>query len=219
MINNGFIKKVFGWMSLGLALTAATSFIVLSDEFLLRTIIQNSFIFYGLLIFEILVVIFLSSAIHRLSGMVAQLTFVLYSILNGLTLSVLFLVYTGASISTVFIITAGMFALISAYGYTTKKDLTSVGSFAFMGLIGIVLASIVNIFILNDTASLVISYIGVVVFVALTAYDSQKIKLMGDSVVQGSEDEKKASVIGALRLYLDFINLFLDLLRILGRRK
>jgi FtsH-binding integral membrane protein len=129
------------------------------------------------------------------------------------------LVYTGASISTVFIITAGMFALISAYGYTTKKDLTSVGSFAFMGLIGIVLASIVNIFILNDTASLVISYIGVVVFVALTAYDSQKIKLMGDSVVQGSEDEKKASVIGALRLYLDFINLFLDLLRILGRRK
>ncbi len=206
-------------MSIGLALTAATSFAVLSNGNLLKLIFGNSWVFYGLLILEILVVIFLSSAINRLSASVAQATFVVYSILNGLTLSVIFLVYTGSSIATVFIITAGMFALISAYGQVTKRDLTSVGSFAFMGLIGIILASIVNMFFNSDKASLIISYIGVVVFVALTAYDSQKIKMIGMAVESGSEDEKKASVIGALQLYLDFINLFLDLLRIMGGRR
>ncbi len=166
MINSGFMRKVYSWMSIGLALTAATSFAVLSNGNLLKLIFGNSWVFYGLLILEILVVIFLSSAINKLSASVAQATFVTYSILNGLTLSVIFLVYTRSSIATVFIITAGMFALISAYGQVTKRDLTSVGSFAFMGLIGIILASIVNMFFNSDKASLIISYIGVVVFVA-----------------------------------------------------
>lgn len=219
MINNEFIKKVYGWMSLGLVLTALTSFFVLSNETILRAIFQNIWVFYGLLILEILVVIFLSSTINKISASIAQATFVFYSILNGLTLSVVFFAYTGASISTVFAITAGMFAAVSAYGYSTKKDLTSVGSFAFMGLIGIILASLVNLFFQSDKTSLIISYIGVVVFVALTAYDSQKIKMIGATVEAGSDNEKKASVIGALQLYLDFINLFLDLLRILGKRR
>jgi hypothetical protein len=219
MINNGFMNKVYGWMSLGLLLTAVTSFVVLSSRPLLEIIFGNVWIYYGLLILEILVVIFLSAAINKMSASMAQATFILYSILNGLSLSVIFLVYTGSSIATVFIITAGMFALISAYGQVTKRDLTSVGSFAFMGLIGIILASIVNMFFHSDKASLVISYIGVVVFVALTAYDSQKIKMIGAAVEPGSDVEKKASVIGALQLYLDFINLFLDLLRIMGGRR
>ena len=219
MNNNTFIRKVYGWMSLGLALTAITSFAVLSNEMLLETIFGNTWVFYSLLIAEVLVVLFLSSAINKLSASLARATFILYSILNGLTLSVIFLAYTGSSIAIVFIITAGMFALISAYGLVTKRDLTSIGSFACMGLFGIILASLVNLFFHSDGASLVISYIGVLVFVALTAYDSQKIKAIGLSLEPGSDNEKKGTIIGALNLYLDFINLFLDLLRILGGRR
>jgi FtsH-binding integral membrane protein len=219
MIENKFMRKVYGWMSLGLLVTALVSFVVVSNESLIRLFLGNTWVFYGLLILEVLAVIFLSSAIRSLSVNIAKITFILYSILNGLTLSVIFLVYTGSSIATVFIITAGMFALISVYGYTTKKDLTSVGSFAFMALVGLILASLVNLFFHNDKFTLILSYIGVVVFVALTAYDSQKIKAIGASVPAGSDDEKKVVIVGALNLYLDFINLFLDLLRIMGGRR
>jgi FtsH-binding integral membrane protein len=214
-----FVTKVFWWMCAALLTTAAVSYYVVSSEQLLMTIITNRALFFGLIIAELGIVIAISAALNRLSSMAATGLFFLYAALTGATISVVFVAYTQESIFTTFLITAGTFAAMGIYGYTTKRDLTSVGSLAFMGLIGVILASVVNMFVRSTFLYTAVTYIGVLVFVALTAYDAQKIKRMGASLAEGSEAERKGAIIGALALYLDFINLFLLLLRIFGRRR
>lgn len=218
--NANFIQKVYGWMSLGLAITGLTAFYVYSSEPILRFVFSgSSLVFYSLLFLELVIVFCISRWINKMSATTAQISFVVYSIINGITFSVIFLAYELGSIGSIFLITAGMFCVISVYGYFTKTDLTTVVNLCFMGLIGIIIASVVNLFIMNDKASLVISYIAVIIFTGLTAYDTQKIKQFNIIGNEGSEIDKKEAIIGALTLYLDFINLFLNLLRIFGKRR
>jgi hypothetical protein len=212
---NALIRQVYAWMGAGLALTAFMALITLSSPAVLNAVLGNRLVFYGLMIGELALVFTLSGAINRLSATTATLIFIAYSALNGVTLSVVALVYTASSITSTFVITGGMFGAMSVYGYMTKRDLTSWGSFLFMGLIGIVIASVVNIFVASSAVSWVVSGIGVIVFTGLTAYDTWKIKEMA---AQGTEGRKPA-ILGALTLYLDFINLFLMLLRFTGNRR
>lgn len=212
---NTLIRQVYAWMGAGLAITAVMALFTLSSPAILSAIAGNRILFFGLMIGELALVFTLSGAINRLSATTATLLFVAYSALNGVTLSIVALVYTANSIASTFVITAGMFGAMSIYGYMTKRDLTSWGSFLFMGLIGVVIASVVNIFIASSAVSWVISGIGVIVFTGLTAYDTSKIKEMA---AQGTEGRKPA-ILGALMLYLDFINLFLMLLRFTGNRR
>ena len=182
--------------------------------------IQNSMMFWGVLIAEVALVWYLSARIYKMSFTTATILFIVYSILNGVTLSILLLVYTASSIATTFFVTAGTFGTMAIFGYITKKDLTRIGSLCIMGVIGIIIASLVNLFLQNSMMDMVISYIGVLLFVGLTAYDSQKIKrlLSGDDI-EVNEVTQKIALMGAMTLYLDFINLFIYLLRILGDRK
>lgn len=210
------MRKVYLWMALAMVITGLTSYYVATSPALLEMIYTNSVVLWGLIIGELALVFGLSAAINKLSLPVATLMFVLYSVVNGATLSFVFLVYTETSIVSVFGITAITFAAMAAYGYFTKKDLTSWGGILFMGLIGIIVASIVNIFVKSSGMNLIISYIGVLLFVGLTAYDSQKIKEMLMQAPDAGEGMQKLALLGALSLYLDFINLFLYLLRILG---
>ena len=212
---NTLIRQVYAWMGAGLTVTAIMALVTLSSPAILTAIVGNRMLFFGLMIGELALVFILSGAINRLSASTATLIFVAYSALNGVTLSVVALVYTANSIASTFVVTAGMFGAMSIYGYVTKRDLTSWGSFLFMGLIGVVIASVVNIFVGSSAVSWVISAIGVVVFTGLTAYDTWKIKEMA---AQGTEGRKPA-ILGALTLYLDFINLFLMLLRFTGSRR
>ncbi|SJZ80187.1 hypothetical protein SAMN02745119_01686 [Trichlorobacter thiogenes] len=212
---NTLVRQVYAWMGCGLTLTAIMALITVSSPELLKAIVGNRMVFYGLMFGELALVFTLSGAINRMSATVATMLFIGYSALNGLTLSVIFLVYTADSIASTFAVSAAMFGAMSIYGYATKKDLTSWGSFLFMGLIGIVIASLVNLFMRNDAASWVISAIGVIVFTGLTAYDTWKIKALA---AEGAEGRKPA-ILGALTLYLDFINLFLMLLRLMGGRR
>ena len=212
---NTLLRQVYGWMALGLALTAVTALTTVSSEELLRAIVGNKPVFYGLMIGELALVFTLSGAIERLSPAVATLLFLGYSLLNGVTLSVIFLVYTADSIAATFGVTAATFGAMSIYGAVTKKDLTSWGSFLFMGLVGVVIASLVNIFLQSDGVSWVLSAVGVIVFTGLTAYDSWKIKALAAAGSAG----RKPAILGALTLYLDFINLFLMLLRFMGGRR
>ncbi len=212
-----FIGKVYRWMGLGLLLTAISAYFVVNTDFV-YTLASNSILFYGLILGELGLVIYLSARIQKMSAEAATTSFIVYSVLNGVTLSVILLVYTGASIASTFMTTALTFGVMSAYGYFTKRDLTSMGSYLRMGLIGIIIASIINLFWANSTMYWIISYVGVLVFVGLTAYDTQKIKKLG-AVVEGVQVTQKMAIMGALMLYLDFINLFLMLLRILGDRK
>jgi hypothetical protein len=213
------MRKVYIWMSLALVITGFAAYLVATSPALVSVIFSNSLVFWGLIIGELALVLGLSAAINRLSLTTATLMFVLYSVINGITLSSIFLVYTASSIVSVFFITAGTFAAMAAYGYFTKSDLTSVGKFLFMALIGIIIASIVNIFMKSSGLSMIISYAGVLIFVGLTAYDTQKIKEMLMQAPDMSESVQKMALLGALTLYLDFINLFLHLLRILGNRR
>lgn len=214
-----FMTKVYGWMCLALVVTGYVAMWTASNASMMETLIGNKFLFYGLIIAEFICVAVLVSVVQRISSAFATLLFLLYASLNGFTFSVIFLVFTMDSIGQTFFITAGTFGIMSAYGYFTKRDLTSMGSLATMGLMGIVLASIVNLWLENETVYWVTTYIGVVVFVALTAYDTQKIKNMNIIGNEGTEEDRKESIIGALTLYLDFINLFLMLLRLFGRRR
>lgn len=217
--HNEFIRSVYNWMGLGLATTAIVSLFTASSPTLLNLIFGNQLVFFGLIICELLLVVGLSGAINRLQASTAALMFFIYSALNGVTLAVIFLAYTRASIASTFFVTAGTFGAMSIYGYTTKRDLTSWGSFLFMGLIGIVIASLVNFFLHSEAIYWVVTYCGIFVFVGLTAYDTQKIKEMAYQGFTDNEMQRKGAVLGALRLYLDFINLFLMLLRIFGRRR
>lgn len=218
-IQTSFINKVYGWMALALAITGFVALRTASSDSLINLIAGNQIIFFGIILAELGLVIWLSSSIQSMNATRAITVFLLYSALNGLTFSILFLVYTAGSIASTFFITAGTFGVMSAYGYFTKTDLTSIGNIAFMGLIGIIIASIVNIFWHNETLYWGITYIGVLVFVGLTAYDTQKIKRMSLEMDVDSEEGSKGAIMGALALYLDFINLFIMMLRIFGNRK
>ncbi len=214
-----FITKVYGWMTLALILTGFTAYFTASTPALWKIVFGNRIIFYGLMIGELILVVTLSAAIKKLSANAATAMFIVYAIATGLTLSFVFLAYTGSSIALTFFVTAGTFAVMSAYGYYTKKDLTSWGSLLFMGLIGIIIASVANFFLQSDTISWVITYIGIAVFTGLIAYDTQKIKEMNIIGNEGTDEDRKEAIMGALALYLDFINLFLKLLRLLGKRR
>jgi FtsH-binding integral membrane protein len=217
-IQASFINKVYGWMALALAITGFVALRTANSGFI-ETIAQNQILFFGIIIAELGLVVWLSRSIDSMNASKAIGLFLLYSALNGLTMSIIFLIYTSASIASTFFITAGTFGVMSAYGYFTKKDLTSIGNITFMGLIGIIIASVVNIFWHNEMLYWAVTYIGVLVFVGLTAYDTQKIKKMSLKLDIESEEGSKGAIMGALALYLDFINMFLFLLRIFGDRR
>ena len=218
---NQFIRSVYNWMAAGLALTGIVALYVASSETLIQMIFSNQLLFFGLIIGELALVFYLSARIQKIQASTATGLFLLYSALNGLTLSFVFLIYTASSVASVFFICAATFGACSVYGMITQRDLTSMGGFMTMGLIGIVIASVVNMFIQSSGMSMIISYVGVIVFVGLTAYDTQKLKMMALSQPAGLDAGvvRKGTILGALTLYLDFINLFLMLLRILGDRK
>jgi FtsH-binding integral membrane protein len=214
---NYFLRGVYNWMTLGLGLTAVVAYTVASTPAIAQVIFANPIIFWGLIIAQFGLVLAISGAVHRMSAVTATGLFLLYSALTGATLSSILMVYTAGSIFKAFIVCTGMFAAMSVYGATTKKDLTGWGSFLFMGLIGIIIASIVNIFIASSALDFVISGIGVLIFTGLTAYDTQKLKVMGESApMDDALAVRRGTILGALTLYLDFINLFLFLLRFLG---
>lgn len=217
---NEFIRSVYNWMAIGLGLTGFVAFYVSNSETLIRLIFGNQLIFFGLIIGELVLVFTISARVHKMQASTATSLFVLYAALNGATLSAIFLIYTRSSITSTFFICAATFISSSIYGMVTKRDLTSMGQFMFMGLIGIVIASVVNLFVRSSGMSLIVSYIGVIVFVGLTAYDTQKLRAMALSRPEGLDrgTVRKGAILGALTLYLDFINLFLMLLRILGNR-
>lgn len=213
------MRKVYTWMSLALVITGITSYGVATSPAILQMIFGNQIMFYGLIIAEVGLVFAISGMLNRLSLLTATLLFILYSVINGATLSAIFLAYTMESIGSVFFITAGTFGAMSLYGLATNKDLTSMGKLLMMALIGLVLATVVNIFLASSAMQLIISYVGVLVFVGLTAYDTQKIKMMLAQHDAASEGAQKLALIGALSLYLDFVNLFIYLLRIFGNRR
>ena len=213
------MRKVYLWMTLALVITGFTAWGVASNPGLIYSIVTNRILFWGLVIAELALVWIISGATNRLSLTTATLLFVLYSIINGTTLSVIFLAYTLTSIANVFFITAGTFAVMAFIGYTTKTDLTSLGKILFMALIGLILATIVNIFMGSSMLNMIVSYAGVVIFVGLTAYDSQKIKNMLYEADNMDDSAQKIALLGSLTLYLDFINLFLYLLRIFGNNR
>lgn len=213
-----FLLNVYNWMAMGLALTAVVAYGTAHSGFV-TTIMQNPVLYFGLFIAQLGVVLGLTFAINKIPSGVAIGAFFLYSALTGLTFSVLFLVYTGGSIASTFFICAAMFGSVSVFGYITKMDLSKFGTYFLMALIGIIIATIVNIFLKSNTLNWIISYVGVIIFVGLTAYDTQRIKRMSQSTDFDTEQGKKGAVMGALTLYLDFINMFLFLLRILGNKK
>jgi FtsH-binding integral membrane protein len=214
-----FINKVYAWMCLALTVTGFIAYRTAQSEALLGLVFGNSIILIGLIIFELGIVFWMSKNIATISSNMAIGLFMLYSALNGLTLSILLLVYTASSIASTFFITAGTFGAMSIYGYFTKKDLTSWGNLLFMALIGLIIASVINIFLASSTMYWIITYAGVLIFVGLTAYDTQKIKNMSLQLDAESEEGRKGAIMGALALYLDFINLFIMLLRIFGDRR
>lgn len=213
------MRKVYLWMTLALVITGFTAYYVASSEALMMALFSNQIIFWGLVIGELVLVFSLSAAINKLSLTAATLMFVLYSVINGATMSFIFLVYTASSVTNVFLITAATFAVMAFFGYFTKTDLTSWGKILMMALIGIIIATIVNIFTKSEGLAVILNYLGVLVFVGLTAYDSQKIKQMLMQAPDAGEGAQKVALLGALSLYLDFINLFIYLLRILGSRR
>ena len=212
------MRKVYGWMAMALVITALTAYYVARSPQLIQLIFTNQPVLWALIIGEFGLVLGLSAAINRLSLTTATIMFVVYSVVNGATLSSIFFIYTMSSITSVFLITAGTFAVMAVYGYFTKTDLSSIGKLLFMALIGLIIATIVNIFLKSSGLEMILNYVGVLIFVGLTAYDLQKIKEMMLTAPDAGEGMQKLALVGALSLYLDFINLFLYLLRIFGRR-
>lgn len=216
-LQRSLVQRVFLWMTMGLSITAVTSLLTF-DSALFYTIIGSGW-HMGLLIAEVALVWIISSSISRLSFPVATALFALYSVLNGVTLSVIFAVYTLQSIAETFFVAAGTFGATALFGYVTKRDLSKWGSFLTMALIGLIIATVVNIFLGSSTLSLIASAVGVLLFTGLTAYDVWRYKQVFAQVAEDSEEVKKISLIAALNLYLDFVNLFLYLLRFLGRSR
>ena len=213
------MRKVYVWMTLALVITAFTAYGVATSPGIMQAIYTNQILFWGMIIAEFALVIGVSAAINRLSLTTATLMFILYSVINGALMSYVFLAYTASSVATVFFITAGTFGAMAFIGYTTKTDLTSMGKILMMALIGLIIATIVNIFVKSSGLTLILSYVGVLVFVGLTAWDSQKIKQMLLQAPDAGEGAQKLALLGALTLYLDFINQFIYLLRIFGKRE
>ena len=221
-VSNAFpvlMRKVYVWMTLALVITGFTAYGVATSPGILQAIYSNQILFWGMIIAEFALVIGVSAAINRLSLTTATLMFILYSVITGALMSYIFLAYTASSIATVFFITAGTFGAMAFIGYTTKTDLSSIGNIVMMALIGLVIATLVNLFIKSEGFTLILSYVGVLVFVGLTAYDTQKIKQMLLQAPDAGEGAQKMALLGALSLYLDFINLFIYLLRIFGKRE
>ncbi|TPG63889.1 Bax inhibitor-1/YccA family protein [Ewingella americana] len=215
-----YMAQVYGWMTCGLLLTAFVAWYASNSYAIQSFVFSSQITFFGLIIAQLALVFVISGMVNRLSGTVATGLFMLYSALTGLTLSSIFTVYTGESIFGTFIVAGGMFGAMSVYGYVTKRDLSGIGSMLFMALIGLVLASLVNMWLKSSGLANIISYAGVLIFVGLTAYDTQKLKNMGAQLSADDKDNfRKYSIVGALTLYLDFINLFLMLLRIFGNRR
>lgn len=214
---NSFIRSVYNWMAGGLAITGFLAYYVANSQFK-NVIFGSPGLLFILIIAELALVFTLAARVQKLKASTATAMFVIYAALNGVTLSSIFLVYTQSAITSTFFICAATFLALSVFGMTTKRDLTGLGSFMFMGLIGIIIASIINMFVMSSGMSMIISYIGVLVFVGLTAYDTQKLKHMALNQPAGVSDAvvRKGAIMGALTLYLDFINLFLFLLRIFG---
>ncbi|WP_315380008.1 Bax inhibitor-1/YccA family protein [Hoylesella loescheii] len=214
------MRKVYVWMTLALIITGVTAYGVAHSEVLMQSVYDSRGVFWALLLAELGLVYGISRFIDRLSLTTATLLFILYSALNGATLSVIFLAYSADVITKVFFITAGTFGVMAAFGYFTKTDLTGLGKLLIMALVGIIIATLVNLlFVKSSSFDLILSYIGVLVFVGLTAYDSQKIKRMLAQAEDMGEGAQKTALMGSLTLYLDFINLFLYLLRIFGRER
>lgn len=211
------MRKVYLWMTMALGITALSAYGVASNPNMLQLIYGNSMVIWLLIIAELGLVMYTTARIDRLSLTTATTLFVIYSALNGITLSSVFLAYAMTTIGQVFVITAGTFAAMAAYGYFTKTDLSKIGNILFMALIGLVIATLVNLFMKSAMLDMALSYIGVLIFVGLTAWDSQKIKVMLATRQDVGETSQKIALMGALTLYLDFINLFLYLLRIFGR--
>lgn len=213
------MRSVYLWMVLALVITGLTSAYVAHSPAYISALVQTPALFYGIIIAELALVFILSGRIHKMSFLTASLMFIAYSLLTGVMLSTIFLTYTESSIATTFLITAGTFGVMSLVGFVTKKDLSKLGGILFMALIGLIIATVVNIFLVSDTLGWIINYVGVLIFVGLTAYDTQKIKQMireyGTDI---NEQTQKMALLGSLSLYLDFINMFLYLLRIFGNR-
>lgn len=215
-----YMAQVYGWMASGLFLTAFIAWYAANTPTVMEFVFSSKITFFGLIIAQLALVFVISGMVHKLSGAVATSLFMLYSALTGLTMASIFLVYTYSSIASTFVVTGGMFGAMSLYGYTTKRDLSGFGNILFMALIGIVLASLVNFWLKSEALMWAVTYIGVIVFVGLTAYDTQKLKSIGQHIdTSDRENLRRYSIVGALTLYLDFINLFLMLLRIFGNRR
>jgi len=214
-----FIREVYSWMAGGLAVTGIISLFMATHPSAIIALVKNPVLFFGIIIAQLVLVWQVSMSLHRYSAQTAGVLFTIYAGLNGIVFSTIFLAYTASSIASTFFITGGVFGVTAVYGWTTKKDLTSVGSIAFMGLIGLILASVVNLFLHSSALEWIISYVGVAIFIGLTAYDMQQLKAINAKGFQDSESLAKTSILGALRLYLDFVNLFLLLLRIFGNRR
>jgi FtsH-binding integral membrane protein len=214
---SAFLWKVYGWMAIGLGLTAMVAFAVASSPDLLRVLVGNRLVFFALVIAELGLVFFLSARADRLAPGTAAGLFAIYSALNGVTLSAVLLAYTGESVTMTFVVTAGMFGALAVFGSTTKRSLAGAGQFFFMGLVGLVLASVIGLFWHNDALQFLISIVGVIVFSGLTAWDAQRLKHLAAGLPLGRSGSY--AIVGALSLYLNFINLFLILLRFQGGRR
>ncbi|MDF1562330.1 MAG: Bax inhibitor-1/YccA family protein [Deltaproteobacteria bacterium] len=210
------MRNVYWWMTAGLAVTAIVAMAVFRSDALMQLLYENRWIIWGSFLVELGLVIGLTAAIKRLSNTAAMAMFMVYAALNGFTLSLIFMAYTAGSIAGTFVATAGTFGVMALYGTVTKRDLTGMGSFLFMGLIGLIIASVVNIFLASPMLYWGITYLGILIFVGLTAYDVQKLRRLAAA---GELDSEKMGIFGALILYLDFINLFLLLLRVMGDRR
>ncbi len=212
-----FLRAVYGWMCGGLAVTALMAYLIASSPALVVAVATNQLIFWGLVIAELGIVFYLSTRVTRLAPATASMLFMLYSALTGITISFVLLAYTGQSVFATFVVTAGMFGGLALYGTVTSRNLQGMGQFLFMGLIGVVLASVVGMFWHSSGLQFVISFIGVIVFTGLTAYDAQRLRNMALSMPDGQTETY--AIVGALALYLDFINLFLFLLQFMGSRR
>lgn len=213
------MRSVYLWMVFAQVITGLTAAYVANSPAYISALVNNPMLFYGVIIAELAVVFILSGRIHKMSFLTASLMFIFYSLLTGVSLSTIFLAYTESSIATTFLITAGTFGTMSLVGFVTKKDLSKLGGILFMALIGLIIATVVNIFLVSDTLGWIINYVGVLIFVGLTAYDTQKIKqMMREYGTDINEQTQKMALMGSLSLYLDFINMFLYLLRIFGNR-
>ena len=219
-VEAGFVNRVFGWMTVGLAVTGFVAYEMSGD--LGQWVVRSFPLFLGLLLAELGLVVFLSMAIRKIPPAAAFFCFMLYAVLNGVTLSVIFRVYTPGSVTQAFFTAGVTFGVMGLFGWITRRDLTSLGSFCLMGLVGLIVASLINLFTRSSMFDLLISCAGILIFVGLTAYDTQKIKRLATAIGEGTfveADARRAAVIGALQLYLDFINLFLYILRLFGRRR